>query len=120
MRKGWISLALIGSHKVITKQYKLRSLFALTLVVAIATVAIQFLAARVPTFFVMALLLTMTLSLVGCSAIVVAMLVAFSIAISSDDGNRAYNLTRCGQLAIIGLASNVPLLLWILVLPYLI
>lgn len=77
--------------------------------VALAITALQFFALRLPTVLLTVIFVSCMLAFLGVVGVCWAVLVALSIVLAEDDGNRGFNLARCLDLAIVGLLAIVPL-----------
>jgi hypothetical protein len=108
------------SHTVTTAftkitQFPLRSLFALTLVVAVVATVIRFVAGN-STAIVVAFCLTLVLAVLGTAILSFGILLAFAILLSPPDENRKYNLSRCLKICLIGIVGMLPTLIWVALL----
>ncbi len=101
------------------RQFGIRHLFVATFFVAVAIAGLQLCSVRFPVLFVFAVLASGVLALAGLAMICLTVVVAFIIVASADDGNRQFNLIKCGNLIGIGLMANLPLAIWFVVIPYL-
>ena len=96
-------------------QFSIRHLLFATVVTAIAITSLQ----TIPALFIFAFFAAVVLSITGVVGICITLVVALTIYISDDDGNRHFNLARCRDLVGAGLIANLPLAICFFVIPYL-
>ena len=101
------------------RQYSIRQLFVAVTIISTSIVVLQLIARNFPSIFVVALVSSFAIGVLGLGIVVFAGLLAFSIYANEDPTDRHENLGRCVNLAVIGLVMTIPLLLAFVVVPLL-
>lgn len=100
-------------------QFSVRQIFVAVSVVCVSIVVLQQVAQYFPPAFFFLVIAAFAVAMLGMGIVVFGGLLAFSIYLNGDDGNRTENLGRCFNLAGIGFLMMTPLLLALVVVPFL-